>query len=339
MFDAVEVSAAYRTIVSGEGEIEELLREHGELAGEDVPIARPALWAAHTRGVAAWVRREYPRARQQLELARERCGELSVEPRPALWPLSYSLISAEPETGYPLFLQEDTALLARRVDGERAAGYILVNLAAVDRVEGDLSRAEELIGEALANFRRLEDRQGEAYALNAFGNLARSAADFERGRSLLGEALALRQEIGDRRGNGITLGCLAMLLARSGDAAAGRAAAGQARDWFAENDDLIGLSAAELSLAAVALHAEDPAQARAHLEAAASVFSSVEAMHQTGWALAVLSAICAEQGDAPPAARWLQQAVQHFELLGGAAGMAYCRGLEKEWGLGEERAG
>lgn len=328
MFDAVEVSAAYRTIVSGEEEIEVLVGEHGALAVDGLPAARPLAWAAHTRGIAAWFRREYPRARQQLETALKRADELIAEPRPALWPISYGLISVEREAGYPLFLHEDTVLVARRVGGEAATAYILVNLAAVDRVEGEFARASELIEESLARFQRLADKQGEAYALNALGNLARSSGDFERGRTLLDRSLALREEIGDRRGTGITLGCLAVLLARSGDPAGGRASAERARGWFAENDDLIGLGAAELSLANVALCDGDRAGARARLEAAASVFGDVESMHQAGWALAVLAAMSAED-DEPVAARgWLDRATRHFELLGGDAGMAYCRGLE-----------
>jgi predicted ATPase len=330
MFDAVEVSAAYRTIVSGEKEIKALVSEHGALVVDDLPPARPPVWAAHTRGIAAWFRREYPRARQQLEAALERAGELVAEPRPALWPISYGLISIEPEVDYPLLLHEDTVLVGRRVGGEAATAYILVNLAAVDRAEGEFAHAGESIEESLSRFQRLDDRQGEAYALNALGNLARSSGDFERGRALLDRCLALRKEIGDRRGSGITLGCLAALLARSGDPAGGRASAEQARSWFTENDDLIGLSAAELSLANVALCDGDRGGARAHLEAAASVFGDVESMHQAGWALAVLAAMAAEDGEPVAARGWLDRARRHFELLGGDAGMAYCRELDVE---------
>ena len=332
MFDAVEVSAAYRAIVSGEKDIEVLLSEHEALVVDDLPTARPPAWAAHTRGIAAWFRREYPRARQQFEAALEGSGELIAEPRPALWPLSYGLISVEREAGYPLLLQEDTVIVARRVGAEAAAAYILVNLAAVDRAEGDFAHAGELTEESLARFQRLADKQGEAYALNALGNLARSSGDFERGRALLDRSLALRQEVGDRRGAGITLGCLAVLLARSGDPASGRESAERARGWFAENDDLIGLSAAELSLANVALCAGDRADARAHLEAAASIFGGVESMHQEGWALAVLAAMSAEDDEPLTARRWLDRATRLFELLGSDAGTAYCRALETGWG-------
>jgi predicted ATPase len=328
MFDAVEVSAAYRTIVSGEKEIEALVSEHEALAVDDLPAARPPAWAAHTRGIGAWFRRDYPRARQQLEAALERSAELAAEPRPALWPVSYGVISVESEVGYPLFLQEDTVAVGRRVGGAAAAAYVLVNLAAVDRLEGDFARASDRSEESLARFQRIGDKQGEAYALNALGNLARTSGDFERGRELLDRSLALRQESGDRRGAGITLSCLAVLLARSGDPAAGRASAEQARGWFSENDDLIGLSATELSLATVALCAGDRGAARAHLEAAAAIFGEVESMHQAGWAFAVLAAIFAEDGEAETARGWLERATQQFELLGGDAGIAYCEGLK-----------
>jgi predicted ATPase/DNA-binding SARP family transcriptional activator len=333
MFDAVEVSAAYRAIFCGEEEIEELLGEHEGLSVEDVAAARPPAWAAHTRGIAAWLRRDYPRARRQLEVALERVKELAGEPRPALWPLSYGLISVESEVGYPLLLHEDTVLVGRRVDGAAASAYVLVNLAAVDRAEGNFSRAGELIEESLARFGQLGDKQGEASALNAAGNLARSSGDFERGRALLERSLALRQEVGDRRGSGITLGCMAILDARFGDPAAGRVAAERARGWFIENDDLIGLSAAELSLASVALCSDDRATGRSHLEAAVSVLGGMESMHQEGWALAVLAAMSAEDGEPGAARGWLDRARLHFEMLGSESGTAYCLALEGEPGF------
>ncbi|HEY7831385.1 MAG TPA: BTAD domain-containing putative transcriptional regulator [Solirubrobacteraceae bacterium] len=338
MFDAVEVSTAYRAIFSGPADIEALLGEHETLLADDLPAARPPTWAAHTRGIAAWFRHEYPQARQQFELALKRAGELLTEERPALWPLSYALITVAPEVGYPLLLQEDTAIVGRRVGGEAAVAYILGNLAIVDRVEGDFERAGELIEESLARFQRLADVQGEAFALGALGNLARSSGDFERGRELLDRSLVLRQEVGDRRGTGITLGCLAVLDARSGDPAGGRAAAEQSRGWFAENDDMIGLSAAELSLANVALSAGDRVGARAHLQAAASVFGGLQSTHQEGWVLAVLAAMSAEDSEPATARRWLDRATRHFALLGSDAGMAYCREVERGPGVAARSA-
>ncbi len=329
MFDAVEISTAYRTIVSGPADIEALIGEHEKLHAEDLLTARPQVWAAHARAIAAWFRREYPQARQQFELALKRAGELLAEKRPALWPMSYALITVAPEIGYPLLLQEDTAIVCRRVGADAALAYILGNLAVVDRVEGNFDRAGELIEESLARFQALADMQGEAFALGALGNLARSSGDFERGRELLERSLALRQEVGDRRGTGITLGCLAVLFARSGDAAGARAAAEQSRGWFAENDDMIGLSAAELSLANVALSAGDRVGARAHLQDAAAVFEDIEPTPQEGWVLAVLAAMSAEDGDPATARRWLDRAIRHFQLLGGEAGLAYCREVER----------
>jgi predicted ATPase len=333
MLDAVEVSTAYHAISSARVDVESRVAEHERLAVDDLPAARLPIWAAHTRGIAAWFRREYPRAREQLELALGRAGELVAEERPVLWPLSYGLISVEPEAYYPLFLQEETVIVGRRVGGAAAAAHILVNLAAVDRAEGDFARARELIEESVERFQRLADVQGEALALNALGNLARSSGDFDRGRRLLDRSLALRQEVGDRRGTGITLGCLAVLGARSGDLAGGRAAAEQSRGWFAEDDDMIGLSAAELCLANVALADDDRVGARAHLEAAAAVLGRIESTPQEGWVLAVLAAISAEDGEEATARRWLDRAIRHFELLGGDAGIAYCREVERGPGV------
>ncbi len=333
MFDAVEVSTAYHAIVSGPAEIEALLGEHETLRVDDLLAARPPTWAAHTRAIAAWFRREYPQARQQFELALKQAGKLLAEPRPALWPMSYALITVAPETGYPLLLQEETAIVCRRVSADAAVAYILGNLAAVDRVQDDFDRAGELIEESLARFQRLADVQGEAFALGALGNLARSSGDFERGRELLGRSLALRRQVGDRRGTGITLGCLAVLDARSGDLAGARAAAEQSRHWFAENDDMIGLSAAELSLTSVALIAGDRMGARAHLQDAVSVFEAIESTPQEGWVLAVLASMSAEDGEPATARRWLDRAISHFELRGGDAGIAYCRELESAPGV------
>jgi predicted ATPase len=333
MFDAVEVSTACRAIVSGPADIKALLHEHETLHVDDLPAARPPTWAAHTRAIAAWFRCEYPQARQQFELALKFAGDLLADERPALWPLSYALITVAPEAGYPLLLQEDTAIVGRRVGGGAAVAYILGNLAVVDRVEGDFDRAGELIQESLARFQALADVQGEAFALGALGNLARSSGDFERGRELLERSLALRQEVGDRRGTGITLGCLAVLLARSGDPAGARTVAEQSRDWFTENDDMIGLSAAELSLASVALSAGDRVGARAHLQDAASVFEAIKSTPQEGWVLAVLAAMSAEDGEPATARRWLDLAISHFELRGGDAGMAYCREVERGPGV------
>jgi predicted ATPase/DNA-binding SARP family transcriptional activator len=328
MFDAVEISAAARTIFSSLGETEAMLAAYEGLSDDDLPPARPAAWAAHTRGISAWLRLDHSRAREQLGLALARVTELAGDPGPALWPLSYGMISLEPEVGYPLFLHEDTMMVARRVGGAEAIGYVLVNLAAVDRAEGEFGRAEDQIEEAIARFRRLEDRQGEAYALTAFGNLCRSSGDHERGRSLLEQSFDLRREIGDRRGSGTTLSCLAVLLARSGSPEQALASAERARGWFVENDDLIGLSAVLLGLATVALASDDPAAALAHLEAAAATMGGMESTQQEGWTLAVLSRLCAEQGDEAAARRWREQARHVFGCVDGAVGLEYCLQLE-----------
>ncbi|HSS33270.1 MAG TPA: BTAD domain-containing putative transcriptional regulator [Solirubrobacterales bacterium] len=331
--DAVEAWGGYRVIVGGEVEIEALVGEHEGLRVDDLPAARPAAWAAQVRGVSAWLRRDLPLARRDLETVVERLGELRGERRPALWPLSYGFISAEEEFGYPFLLQEDTVLVARRVGAEAAIAYTFINLAAVARAEGELARAGDLAEEGLAVFRHLGDPHGEASALNTLGNLARAGGDSELSQELLGRSLALRVETGDRRGNGITLLCLALTQARAGDTAGARAAAERGRRWFVANDDLVGISAAEVGLAAVAFSELDQAAARAHLEAAVAVHANLGSSHQEAWALAVLAALCAEEEEQPAGRRWLGQAQERFQRLGAKAGSAYCLALERDKGL------
>jgi predicted ATPase/DNA-binding SARP family transcriptional activator len=327
ILDAVEAWAGYRVIVADEEGIEALLGEHAGLAAADPSTARPAAWAAQTRGIAAWLRRDYAKAEAQLETTLARLGEHEGDARPALWPLSYGSVSAEADFGYPFLLHEESVFVARRVGSEAGIAYTLVNLAVVQRAVGELGRARELAEESLARFRQLGDRQGEAFALNALGNLARSAGDCDRGREMLEAGLKLREAIGDRRGTGLSLACLAMVLARAGDPEAARAAARRGRRWFVSNDDLIGISAADLSLAAVSLTEDEPAAARAHLEAAVSSLASLGSSHQEAWALAVLGALCAEEDEPAAARRWLARAEDRFECLGAVAGNAYCAEL------------
>jgi hypothetical protein len=96
---------------------------------------------------------------------------------------------------------------------------------------------------------------------------------------------------------------------------------------------MIGLSAAEISLANVALSAGDRVEARAHLQDAASVLGGFQSTHQGGWVLAVLAAMSAEDGEPAMARRWLDRATRQFELLGGDAGIAYCREVERGPGV------
>ena len=63
------------------------------------------------------------------------------------------------------------------------------------------------------------------------------------------------------------------------------------------------------------------------------MFGRIESTPQEGWVLAVLAAMSAEDGEAVTARRWLDRAIRQFELVGGDAGMAYCREVERGPGV------
>ena len=114
--------------------------------------------ARHRRLVSARILR---RRANSSKLALEHAGELIAEPRPALWPLSYGMISVEPEAGYPLCpagghrRSSDAGSAAPRPPptssstSPRSIGS-----------EGDFARAGELIEESLARFRAARRRAG-----------------------------------------------------------------------------------------------------------------------------------------------------------------------------------
>ena len=63
------------------------------------------------------------------------------------------------------------------------------------------------------------------------------------------------------------------------------------------------------------------------------MLEGIESTHQEGWALAVLTALCAEADDAEAARRRLEQATRLFESLDSDAGLTYCRELGRRHGL------
>ena len=64
-----------------------------------------------------------------------------------------------------------------------------------------------------------------------------------------------------------------------------------------------------------------------YLEAAASIFGGIETTHQEAGAGSARGAVPARDGEVAMGRRWLDRASRHFELLGGDAGIAYCREL------------
>ncbi|HMA26329.1 MAG TPA: tetratricopeptide repeat protein, partial [Solirubrobacterales bacterium] len=334
MLAAVEVTAAGLAIIGQRGELEALVQEHERLSGPGLPPERAAIWAANTRGVGAWLRNDYRSARRGFEGAQGVVAGIEADTGPVMWPVAYGLVLVDAEIPHPVVLQEETVVLGRRVGAEGAAAHLLVNLAAVDRAEGAPGDAEERLQESIARFRRVDDLQGEALALNAWGHLASQVGDFDRGRDLFERSLAMREGLGDRRAVGLTLGGLGVLLARSGDADGGRAMAERCHRWFSHDDDQIGLSSAELFHAYMALHAGDLSNAGGHLKVTLQILDRMSPVPQQGWSAAGLAWIAIENGDQDEARGWIERALPLFERAGDQLGIARCRRLEREAGIG-----
>jgi predicted ATPase/DNA-binding SARP family transcriptional activator len=331
---ATEVSAAGLAIVGHRRELEALMEGRGGPSGSDPTPAQAAISAANTRGLAAWLRTDYQSARQGFEDAEGRLDEVESSAEALLLPLTYGMVLVQEGVPQPIVLQEETVVLGRRVGAAAAAAYLLVNLAAVDRVEARPDDAERRLRESVARFKELQDPQGEALALNASGSLASHVGDFDRAQDLFERSLAMREELGDRRGVGLTLGGLGVLLARSGEDTAARAMAERCHRWFSHDDDQIGLSSAELCLAYTALRAGDLTEAAAHFETTLHLLERMSAAPQQGWSAAALAGLAIEAGRLDDARTWIERALTLFERAGDEVGITRCRRLERESGMG-----
>ena len=108
----------------------------------------------------------------------------------------------------------ETALEISRAANDRSGtGRALDKLAALDRLTGDVARAEARFTEALAIFRSTGERMLEAYMLNGLGNLhSGSRGDYQRAAAHYREALAIFEELGDVTGMTTILNNLAVNL-------------------------------------------------------------------------------------------------------------------------------
>jgi non-specific serine/threonine protein kinase len=105
----------------------------------------------------------------------------------------------------------ETAALAR--DGEPAyASLALKTLGYVERLEGNVARAQVLLSEALTISQEIDFVWGSAEALVYLSQVARDRGDSQEAMRLLAQALVLYYELGDRVGIGLCLvgvaGCL-----------------------------------------------------------------------------------------------------------------------------------
>lgn len=112
----------------------------------------------------------------------------------------------------------DALDLAERSGDARREGAILLELAMLRRMQGDVAEAERCYRLVVARCRELGDRSRLGYALNNLGNLQSGSGRTAEARLAWSEAAALFQRLGRPGPEAVSLASLASALAADGDA-------------------------------------------------------------------------------------------------------------------------
>ena len=238
---------------------------------------------------------------------------------------AYALVEEEP--GHVRAYFEETALLYRWARPSIAAGYVVANLAEVERLGRDADAAHAALERALAVFRSTGDDAGVALALNALGTLARATGDHDAGRAALEESLALRRTLTDRRAIPMTMANLGALVAFAGDVAGGRACLAEARRMFEQMEDGPGLAGILMTLGNVELGAGELDIAFELIERSRALFAEQPHARACGWAHVTLADVAAMRDEVVLAREQLAAAEAIFADLGEAPGLAQCRAV------------
>ena len=161
-------------------------------------------------------------------------------------------------------VMEESQIMFRHVDAGVGEAHVRANLAVVARLQGDATRAETLLRDALARARAQADDAAIAHVLAGLGRLATLEGDTERAAEALDESLALRRQLGDVRAIVLTLGLQAELAVHSGDRERARALFERALGLAEQAGDRPPRMLAMLALARL----EGPEEARRRLETA-----------------------------------------------------------------------
>lgn len=138
---------------------------------------------------------------------------------------------------------------------------LLNNAALLASRQNDTPEAARLLGEALTNWRELDDRRNISLALNNLGIMAYQRGDLAQARQLYEECLALKRELGEPRGLAAALNNLGELLAMQGETE-------QAQIFYEESLTLLqklgdnhNIALALLNLGKLASNRAEPAEA------------------------------------------------------------------------------
>jgi predicted ATPase/DNA-binding SARP family transcriptional activator len=220
---------------------------------------------------------------------------------------------------------EETIFHFHRFDRDHAVPQLLCNLALLARADGRRADAVEILDEALARTRQLEDLEGEARALTALGNCVRSFGEPDRAVASLERATELRRALGDRRAVGMAEAAAALARAHAGDLAAAEAVFARTHERFRAADDAPAEGGA-LLLWGIAVEAAGETERAADLiVAGAEVWERGLVGAFPGWALYGAADALHNAERRAEALSAVSRAERFFSAAGIEVGAALCR--------------
>jgi non-specific serine/threonine protein kinase len=210
---------------------------------------------------------------------------------------------------------EAEAAWTRLGDPLWAARAITVQGSAAKYV-GDVARAEECYGAALAIHRRLGDRAGSAIALNNLAVLATERVAYAAARSRLAESLAIKRELRDERGIAVTLLNLGDVAVLEGRVAQAETFARQSLAAFEALGDQRGVGFALNNLGEAARTRGEHGAAAAWFSRSLAVFRSVGDQRDVALALVNLGRERVAAADADEGRSQFEEALEIARRIG-----------------------
>jgi tetratricopeptide (TPR) repeat protein/transcriptional regulator with XRE-family HTH domain len=219
-------------------------------------------------------------------------------------------------------LLQSALAAARRADDRLGEAYVLVQLGALQRENGDYPAAAVSLAQATAIYGDLGDQPGHAHALIDLGFLAVLTGDYPAAAASYEQALALARSASDRSTEAAALNHLGLVQHLTGDYPAAAASQQQALELSRDLGNLYGQAYALNDLGVVQQETGDYPAAAASQQQALALFRDLGYLLGQAHALNDLGLVQQETGDYPAAAASHQQALELFRDLGNRLGQA-----------------
>ncbi len=263
-------------------------------------------------GLFAFRLADYPRAQALLETAR---ALLETDPTPDLEAFVLNHLGGvadrmgrrEEARGW----FESSIQRARAAGDDWAVARALNNLGFLHYLAGDLTAAQDALGQALALRRILDDRPGAAKTLLNLAMVWQALQRYEQAYAAEQESLAIFRELGNRLGAAICLNNLGFLAFRQGQYIQARQLYEEALRLRRELGDDWGIVVALDNLGAVACELGEYPTAYAHYAEALALAQSIRATRLMVEVLAGLGRLAAREGQPTRAVELLAFALAH----------------------------